>query len=112
MVGIPVLVSGAAMNKTDTLDPPTGISLIREHSVCLTEGKTTETTRVLNEQLILVKHDGMTLGKVGHATAHNNWSLVRNMRHLTEIPNNTPSAIRDECKCLSEINLVALDQEV
>ena len=69
------------------------LTFIRENSIRL---QTTNTIRmsplaVVNEQLILVKHDGMMLGKVGHATVHKNWSSVRNMRHLTEIPNNTPS---------------------
>jgi len=67
---------------------------------------------VVNEQLFLVKHDGMALGKVGHATAHNNWSPVPNMRRLTEVPNNTLSVSarqsEEQCKYLSEINLMAV----
>ena len=73
---IPVLVPVA---KTKPLDP----------------GKTPSVgyrgLAVVKEQLFLVKHDVMTLRKVGHATAHNNWSYVRNMRYLIEIPNNNPS---------------------
>jgi len=67
---------------------------------------------VVNEQLFLVKHDGMTLGTVGHATAHTNWLPVPNMRRLTEVPNNTLSVSapqsEEQCMCLPEINLMAV----